>query len=438
MTVDIYSRDKIIVSDTIFALSSGALPAGIAVIRISGSQAGEALRSLAGRIPDPRYATIATLRNTEGEALDRALVFWFPGPRTATGEDLVELHLHGSRAVVAVVCETLRKMPGLRFARPGEFARRAFANGTIDLAEAEGLADLLAAETELQRRSALAMAQGEFSRELDRWRNILLTISAQLEAILDFSDEVDGQELPPSFTWNIELLRREIAEWLLRPRAEKLHEGFRVTIAGPPNAGKSTLFNALVGAEAAITSPFAGTTRDVLIRPVALKGIPFLFYDTAGLRTGVSDSIEKIGIERAHAAVDEADLVLWLGEEGCGPNGSWEISAKSDCADFLRKQAFRHCLSAVTGEGISELIADLVTFAQVAFPKPGEVALNNRQYNALSDAEKILTEAIIISYDLLLTAECLRLARVSIDSLLGRTTTEDMLDALFGRFCIGK
>lgn len=422
-------------TDTIFALSSGAAPAAIAVIRISGPGSSEALRRLTGRIPPPRRAVHAPLRNEAGALLDRALVLWLPGPNNATGEDTAELHCHGGRAVIAAIEAALVALPGLRAARPGEFTRRAFANGRIDLAEAEGLADLLSAETELQRRSALAMASGTFSRTVEGWREGLLTASAALEAVLDFADE-DDVALPADFPGRIAALRSELADWLARPRAEALREGFRVVIAGPPNAGKSTLFNALVESEAAIATPIAGTTRDVLTRPVAIAGLPFSFVDTAGLRGETDDAIEAIGIERARAAVGQADLVLWLGNEGEGPTEAWEIAAQSDRMP-QSKRAPRHVLSAVTGEGIDALRGDLVTTAQRAMPVPGEAALNQRQHRLLGEAEAMLASAEALN-DPLLIAEHLRLARVAFDALVGRTTTEHMLDALFGRFCIGK
>ncbi len=424
-------------TETIFALSSGAPPAAIAVVRISGPRAGVALQLLAGRIPPPRHASHVRLRDSSGEELDRALALWLPGPGTATGEDIAELHCHGGRAVIAAVEAALEAMPELRRATSGEFTRRAFANGRIDLAEAEGLADLLSAETELQRRSAMAMAGGGLSRQIDAWREALLTASASLEAVLDFGDEDDVAALPADFAARLEAMRSEIADWLSRPRAEALREGFRVVLAGPPNSGKSTLFNALVESDAAITAPIAGTTRDVLTRPVAIAGVPFLFADTAGLRDETLDVIEAIGVERARGALANADLVLWLGAEGKGPETSWEISPQCDRAGWPTKLSARHHVSAMTGAGLDELRADLVATARTALPKPGEAALNARQHRLLSEAEAALGAAAGQT-DPLIAAEELRLARVSFDTLLGRATTEDMLDALFGRFCIGK
>lgn len=424
---------------TIFALSSGAPPAALAIIRISGPDAVRAIEALAGALPSPRRASLRRLRDAEGAPLDDAIVLWFPGPNTATGEDCAELHLHGGRAVVAAVENALASVPGLRRAEAGEFTRRAFANGRIDLAEAEGLADLLSAETELQRRSALAMAEGALSRTVADWRSRLLTLSAGLEAQLDFSDEDDVAELPANFGAQCHALAGDIADWLARPRAEPLREGFRVVLAGPPNAGKSTLFNALVEKEAAITAAEPGTTRDVLTQAVAIEGIPFTFVDTAGLRDEGAGEIERIGIARAEAEAARADLVLWLGPEGTGPAGVplWELAAQSDRADQAPKQAPRHCVSARTGAGLDALRNDLVTFARNVLPKPGDAALNERQHRLLADCESALEQAGGQT-DPLLAAEELRLARVALDRLLGNAGVEDMLDALFGRFCIGK
>ena len=422
---------------TIFALSSGAPPAGVGVIRVSGPQAGAALLALAGRVPPPRRASLARLRDATGALLDEALVLWFPGPNTATGEDLAEFHCHGGRAVIAAVEAALAALPGLRRAEPGEFTRRAFANGRIDLAEAEGLGDLLTAETELQRAAALANLGGALSRQVEGWREQVLGFSAEVEGVLDFSDEEDSADLPECFTWNISALAGEIGEWLARPRSERLGEGFRVVLAGPPNAGKSTLFNALVESEAAITSPIAGTTRDVIERSVAMAGVPFTFVDTAGLHDMASDAIETIGIDRARGELARADLVLWLGPEGEGPDHAWEVGAQADRDGFVPKAAARFTLSARSGEGVSTLKAALVDAAREALPKPGEAALNARQHARLSEAGEALEAARCLS-DPLLVAEELRRARVAFDRLIGRATTEDMLDTLFGRFCIGK
>lgn len=427
-------------ANTIFALSSGAPPAGVAVIRISGPDAASALTMLAGRLPKSRRATLRTLCDEDGSELDRALVLYMPGPASATGEDCAELHVHGGRANIAAIERALGNLPGLRRAEAGEFTRRAFANGRIDLAEAEGLGELLSAETELQRRSALAMAGGTLSRQVEAWRSEVLTLSASIEAILDFSDEGEvGESLPAGFSQRCERLASDIEQWLSKPRARPLREGVRVVLAGPPNAGKSTLFNALVESEVAITSPEAGTTRDVLTSAVAIQGVPFVFVDTAGLRDDPGGEIEAVGIARARTAVDRADLVLWLGPEGGGPGGGrvWEIVAQGDRADAVAKPTARHRVSALTGEGLGRLRADLVAEARLILPQPGDIALNDRQHGLLADARAAFVDASR-QIDPLLCAEALRSARGAFDRLVGRTGVEDMLDGLFGQFCIGK
>jgi len=425
-------------AQTIFAVSSGSPPAAIGVIRISGPKAEVALRTLSRREIPARRASLGQLYGASGNnILDHALLLWFPGPATATGEDLAELHCHGGRAVLAAVCNELECMDGLRPALEGEFTRRSFANGRIDLAEAEGLADLLEAETELQRAAAINNASGNLSGKVEAWRDSVLQLSAQVEAALDFSDEDDVSELPESFALNIASLAETLSEWLSRPRSERLKDGFRVVLAGPPNSGKSTLFNALVESEAAITSPIAGTTRDVIERSVAIMGVPFVFVDTAGLREEGAEPIEAIGIERARGQLVRGDCILWLGPEGEGPVRAWEVAARMDSPDFTPKGSARHTVSATTGVGIGELKHALVALARESLPKPGEAALNARQHERLAEARGALISATEQS-DFLLIAEDLRRARLAFDRLIGRSTTEDMLDALFGRFCIGK
>ncbi len=392
---------------------------------------------MVGSRPAPRVAQLRVLRDAAGNILDRAMVIWLPGPANATGEDTAEFHLHGGSAVVVAVERELGTLPGLRKAEAGEFTRRAFANGRIDLAEAEGLADLLEAETELQRRHAVALAGGALSQQVERWRDAVLDLSAQVESALDFSDEGDVGDVPPAFAKALEELSEELAAWLARPRAERLREGFRVVIAGPPNAGKSTLFNTLIGDEAAIATPIPGTTRDVLERPVSIQGVPFTFVDTAGLRADSSDAIEIIGIERAQAQAAMADCVLWLGPQGEGPAGAWEITAKADLDVSQHKGERGLRVSALSGEGIEGLKAALVEHAGAALPAPGSVALNARQHGLLSELYGAL-RSIGSEHDLLIVGENLRLARATLDRMIGRASTEDMLDALFGRFCIGK
>jgi tRNA modification GTPase len=423
--------------DTIYALSSGAPPAAIAVVRISGPKAGEALARLCGKLPRPREAKLASLRGEDGGLLDQALVLWFPGPKSETGEDCAELQLHGGRAIVDAIYTELSKISGLRLAEPGEFTRRAFANGQIDLLQVEGLADLVSAETELQRRAALGVAGGSLSRRVESWRERLLALSARVEAVRDFEDEGDVGGLDESFAADLSAFTRELHHVLAAPSAEVLREGYRVALAGPPNVGKSSLFNALVEKEAAIITPVAGTTRDVLVRHVALAGVPFTFVDMAGVREETADPVESIGIARARAEMEVADCILWLGPEGEGPPGAWEIEARCDLAERTRKRAPAHRISVATGFGMDELRRALVERAQSAMPQPGELALGRRQRMLIEEAGSALAN-IGPADDPLVLAEHLRRARNAFDRLVGRTATEDMLDALFGRFCVGK
>ena len=427
--------------DTIFALSSGQPPAAIAVLRISGDRAGDMLRNLTGSVPDERRASLVQVRDPDSdELLDMALALWFPGPNTATGEDLAELHCHGGRAVVRAIESVLSKQTGLRKAEPGEFTRRAFANGRMDLAEAEGLSDLLFAETEVQRRSAMQMAGGSLSRQVEEWQKLLLGLSAQVEAELDFSDEDD---VVPAQLGKIQQstgrLATTIGDILERPRTEKLREGIRVVLGGPPNSGKSTLLNALVDRDAAIVSDIAGTTRDVIEVPVALGGIPFLFVDTAGLRDEAGEEIEQIGIERARKQFDQADVILWLGEEGQGPDSTAliELAARKDHPEHRKKSCGVLSLSPISGEGMDDLVDLLIEKAADLLPADQQISVNERQAGHLATVCDHILD-IGTESDFLIIAENLRLARQELDALTGRASTEHMLDSLFGKFCIGK
>lgn len=421
--------------ETIYALSSGAPPAAIGVIRISGPRAGQALARLCGTLPAERSPRLRTLRDGAGEMLDRALVLWFPGPATATGEDLVELHCHGGRAVVAAVLITLGTIEGLREAEPGEFTRRAFTNGRIDLAEAEGLADLLSAETELQRRGALLAAGGELSRRIEGWRDRLLAFGAAIEAVIDFADEDDVASLPAGFGAELGALAAEIRRVAERPATERLRDGIRVVLAGPPNAGKSSLFNALLADDAAIVTAEAGTTRDILERPVSIGGVPFVLVDTAGMREEGAGPIEALGIERARREVAAGQIVLWLGDPTDRPEGAFLVRSKADLRPSDSSSGFE--VSTVTGSGLEELIEWLVARAREVLPPVDRLAFNRRQRD-LALAAVSAIEAVDSDGDLLLAAENIRSARRALDALVGRDSTEEMLDALFGRFCIGK
>ena len=420
-------------ADTIYALSSGAPPAGIGVIRISGPRAGEALSRMANGLPPARSPRLRIVRNGEGEALDQALVMWFAGPNTATGEDLAEIHCHGGRAVVAALLAALSSIDGLREAEPGEFTRRAFSNGRIDLAEAEGLADLLSAETELQRRGALLAAGGDLSRGIEGWRDRVLGLAASIEAVIDFADE-DDVSLPASFSRELDELIGEIRATSQRPATDRLRGGIRVVLAGPPNAGKSSLFNALLSDDAAIVTSEAGTTRDVLERPVSIGGVPLVLVDTAGMRDSGAGAIEEMGIERARKEVASGHIVLWLGAPDELPVGAIQISAKSDLG-AVQSEGLE--VSAVTGFGLSELTDMLVEKAREILPPVDQIAFNRRQREWAQTAAQSLVDVNTHS-DLLIAAENLRAARRALDRLVGRDSTEEMLDALFGRFCIGK
>ena len=428
-------------ADTIFALSSGAPPAAIAIMRISGPAAFDILRGLSGRLPPSRRASLCSLRSPETqEILDQALVLVFPGPDTATGEDLVELHLHGGRAVVRAVENAITHFPGVRRAEAGEFTRRAFTNGRMDLNEAEGLADLLSAETEWQRRAATQMFGGAFSAAVEEYRQEVLRLSALTEAELDFSDEGDVESQNNILISDVcTILQQKIAQLLARPPAEKLKDGIRVVLAGPPNSGKSTLLNALVGREAAIVSDIAGTTRDMIEVPVAVEGVALLFTDTAGLRDDSDDAIERIGIDRSHAAMQQADILLWLGPENTGPKHSQliEILSKNDIPDYTAKSPRAISVSAQTGAGISALLQLVSARAKTLLPPPDQFAINARQRTFLADAANALA-ACSETADWLIIAENLRQARRALDSLTGRAHTEDLLDTVFGKFCVGK
>ncbi|TPG41242.1 tRNA uridine-5-carboxymethylaminomethyl(34) synthesis GTPase MnmE [Sphingomonas koreensis] len=423
--------------DTIFAVSSGAPPAAIAVLRISGPGAFDAAAALAGTLPPPRKAAVRPLRDDHGALLDRALVLVFAGPRSATGEDLVELHLHGGRAVVAAVESALAQRPGLRRAEAGEFTRRALIAGRIDLAEAEGLGDLLAAETESQRRAAIAAAEGVVSRSVGAWTQSLLVLSARTEALLDFADEDDVVDDRPALSAvkaEAAALQEAIVDALANPPVERLRDGIRVVLAGRPNSGKSTLINALAGRDAAIVSPIAGTTRDRIEVPVTRDGIAYVLTDTAGLAASTDDPIEAIGIARAREAIADADLVLWLDDQ---PHETGLIvHARADLAE-VRQTPADVSVSTMTGAGLSTLWTAIATAAQALLPRLDRLTLNARQRSLCGEAAQALA-GVSGTDDPLIVAEHLRQARAALDRVTGIADTEAMLDALFGRFCIGK
>jgi tRNA modification GTPase len=424
--------------DTIFAVSSGAPPAAIAIIRISGPAAFAASETLAGPMPEPRHASLRVLRGAMGEVLDRALILAFPGPNSATGEDIVELHVHGGRAVIRAIEAALAAQPGLRAAEAGEFTRRALLSGRIDLTEAEGLGDLLSAETESQRRAAVMVAEGGLRRQTESWTDRVVSLAAMVEAAIDFSDEDD---VPAAHIATIAggatAIATEMTAMLTTPPVERLRDGLRVVIAGPPNSGKSTLLNALAEREAAIVSPISGTTRDRIEVPIARDGIAYVFTDTAGLAEASHDPIERIGIERAGEAIRGADILLWLGDDAA-PDGAIRIYPRADLPERAVVPAGRDvAISAKDGSGLSALWSLIGARAATLLPRADVVALNQRQRRLIDEARAWLMRAGE-EWDTLLIAEQLRLAMRALHQLTGRSDVEAMLDALFVKFCIGK
>jgi tRNA modification GTPase len=424
-------------ADTIFALSSGRPPAAVSLIRVSGPAAHDAGRQIAGSLPEPRVAAVRELRKPwSGELLDQALVLRFDSPASSTGEDVVEFHCHGGRAVVDAVFGALGGIGGLREAQPGEFTRRAFENGRIDLTEAEGLADLIEAETESQRKAALALAEGGLRHQIERWQDRLLGLSAEVERAIDYDEDEDSVD--SGVARDCAALAAELRQWLERPRAELLKQGIRVVVGGPPNAGKSSLINAIAGEERAIVTDIPGTTRDHIEVPLALGGVPVVLTDTAGLRES-SDAIEAIGVARATALMEAADVLLWLGD----PSEAQEhpllikVHAKADLPRRASAPNGSIAVSAVSGEGLKPLLEEIAGFAEMLLPTEGAIALNRRQAKHIGEAADALGGAAE-ARDLVILAEQLRLARTAFDRLTGRAGVEDMLDALFSRFCLGK
>ncbi len=420
--------------ETIVALSSGTLPAAIAVVRTSGPDAFAAAAALAGPLPDERRASLRRLKSPQhGTTIDDALVIAFPGPNTATGEDIVEYQCHGSKAVVAALIDALVAQPGIRRAEPGEFTRRALSNSRIDLTQAEGLAELVEAESEAQRKSAFLRADGAIRRLIEQWRDSVLTLSAEAEVAIDYADEDDGQ-----ISYNPSTRATELAssmrQLLACPRVERLRDGVRIVVAGPPNAGKSSLVNALAGEQRAIVTAIPGTTRDLIEVPLIIDGLPIVLVDTAGLRTS-QDEVEAIGIGLAQREIERADILMWLGESAECPAHplSLQVATKSD----LRTGSAGLPTSTVTGEGLSLLQAKLAELAVQIIPTGDQPALTRREAALVTECAEAL-EAVAMLDDPLLAAERLRGARIALDQISGLAGVEQLLDALFGRFCLGK
>lgn len=426
--------------ETIFALSSGSPPAAIAIIRLSGPAAEDAAIALCTTLPEERRAGLRILRDpVNGDMLDEALLLHFAGERSVTGESLVEIHCHGGRAVVAAILGALGRQRGLRPAEPGEFTRRALENGRMDLNAVEGLSDLLRAETETQRRAAMAMYGGAFSASVELFQQQALNASALVEAALDFADEddVDGDAMAQARDALTVLLTGMKAE-LAAPPVERLREGIRLVIAGPVNSGKSTLLNRLAGWEAAIVTDIAGTTRDRIEVPVAINGTAYLLTDTAGFRDAGDDVVERIGMERAREAIAAADILLWLGAPGEAPrDDALHVLSRIDRDDVARGQHHDVAISVHSGEGMAALIELVDQRAGLLLPQDRSYLLSARQRTELGGAVDAIGTALEMR-DPLLIAEHIRDALAAFDRLTGRASTEQMLDSLFGGFCIGK
>ncbi len=468
--------DLDVTDTTIFALSSGTGRAGVAVLRVSGPLAGQAIKMVAGGLPKPRFASLKVLRDPQnGEELDKALVLWFPGPASFTGEDCAELHVHGGVAVVQGIIEALGRIEGLRLAEPGEFSRRAFENGKLDLTEVEGLADLIDAETQAQRRQALQQSQGALGGLYEGWRMDILRGLASVEAALDFSDEADvPEEIAAEARPYVDKALGEIQAHLNDGRrGEILRDGYRVVIAGPPNAGKSSLLNMLAQRDVAIVSDEAGTTRDVIEVRLNLGGYPVILSDTAGIRD-TDSTVEREGIRRSHASVMEADLILWMQDASSGdqdanldvqdyppqnnlypPDASndktlnpqapiWKVLNKADLVSEGVNCGYSvdglYRISVKTGDGVDALIE------QLAHQVHGQVGISEAPVisRARHRQELEVCVAALRSFSegdaeyLELRSEDLRLAAQAIGRITGRIDVEDVLDEIFSSFCIGK
>ncbi len=436
---------------TIFALASGALPAGVAIIRISGPASLSMVKALTGDLPTPRAAALRTVRTPDGHFLDRALVLTFPGPRSFTGEDCAELHLHGGRAVVTAVLNSLAGFENARLAEAGEFSRRAFENGKMDLLEVEGLADLLAAETEMQRKLASEQASGNLSAVYDAWREKLIYARSMLEAELDFSDEGDIPGSVSDRIWrDVNDLKNQIDDAIANLRAgEIIRTGFKVALAGPPNAGKSSLMNALAQRDVAIVTAIAGTTRDVVRCELDIDGYKIELFDTAGLRE-TTDIVEQEGIRRAYRTIGDADLVLQL-MDLTDPQSAMDQAIPDAVrvgtkVDLLNENLDARAgpgvinISSVTGIGLSAL-RRLFVDRVMSSTNVGSLAIPSRLRHSerLRAASQFLGDALSDqSKPLELRAEDLRLASTELARVTGRIDTETLLGKIFSEFCVGK
>ncbi|MBN9332835.1 tRNA uridine-5-carboxymethylaminomethyl(34) synthesis GTPase MnmE [Devosia sp.] len=426
--------------DTIMALSSGALPSGVAVIRLSGPKVREAFLHLAGHLPAPR--AMALRRIGADTQLDQGLVAWFPGPHSFTGEDCAEFHVHGSPAGVKAILRELGTL-GIRLAGPGEFTRRAFENGKLDLIAVEGLGDLLSAETEKQRQQALARYDGRLTEKVETWRDVLLDLRAEIEARLDFSDEGDvTEELPASFSGELEALKASLVEALGSINSGRIvREGVRVALAGAPNAGKSSLINALSKSDIAIVSDEAGTTRDVREVPLDIGGQLFVLLDLAGLRQTDSRA-EAEGIRRAERAIQDADILLWLEapdtEIAIQPVTNAKVVRIGTKSDLAASNDHDLQISTTNGSGLDALIDQLRTIGENLVGGEPSLISHERDRSGLEQAIAAVDESVLYLSNWELAAEALRHASLALERMIGRVDAEQVLDRLFSSFCIGK
>lgn len=437
--------------DTIVALSSGRLPSGIAIVRISGPQTRFALETIAGGLPDPRRASFSRLRTPSGETIDSGLLLFFPGPGSFTGDDLAEFQVHGGKAVVAALLEALTSVPGVRHAEAGEFTRRAFLNGKLDLIESEALADLIASETEAQRRLAVNNASGVQSGLYAGWRRRIIHAMAMIEAELDFSDEADIPGSVANAVWaDVSVLREEIRSHIDGyHKAEIIRDGYDVVIVGAPNAGKSSLLNALAKRDAAIVSDEPGTTRDLVELSLDLKGVKVRLTDTAGIRDAAG-KVEAIGIERALGRAKSADLVLLVYDAALSgmhvldvPSSNvLRVGTKCDLLvdKLLMERSDEVLVSSVTGAGISALLERIGAVAEQAAGSAGDILPSRlRHVELLEEAALGLTSALLEDgRDLELRADDLRQAANQLGRISGAVDVEDLLDVIFAQFCVGK
>lgn len=429
--------------DTIFALATAHGKAGVSVIRISGARAWDAGQSLCETLPGSHQAGLRNLRDEQGVLIDQALVLPFEDQRSFTGEPVVELHLHGSTAIVARVMELLGFIDGLRLAEPGEFTRRALENGKLDLAQVEGLADLIDAETEAQRRQALRVLAGDLGRTAEAWRSKLIRAASLLEATIDFADEDVPVDVTPEVRDLVTSTRFEIAKEAEGVKtAECIRSGFEVAIIGAPNVGKSTLLNAIAGRDAAITSEYAGTTRDVIEVKLDLNGLAVTFLDTAGLRETV-DFVEQIGIDRAISRAQDADMRVFLKSDTsdslpfAATEGDLEVIGKADTQETSSEIS----VSGITGQGVDALVA-LISDRLLQRSASAGIATRERHRQALLLSDQYLgaaLEGLDLGPDLYdVVAEDMRSAIRALNSLIGRVDVENLLDEIFSSFCLGK